>query len=146
MLFNHPVGSDSLRPHGLQHARLPCPSPSPGICSSSCPLHQWCHQVISSSDTLFSFCAQSCPESRTCPMSLLLASGDENTGASASASVLPMSIQGWFPLGLTGLIFSLSKGLSKVFSNTRVRNHQFSGAQPSLRSSSQNHMWPLGRP
>ena len=98
LLFSHPVVSDSLWPHGLQHARSPCPSPSPGVCPSS--LHQWCHPAILSSNTLFSFCPQSFPVSGTFPMSHLLASGDQNTGASASASVLPMNIQDSFSLGL----------------------------------------------
>jgi len=105
---------------------------------------QWCHPVISSSDTLF-FCPQSFPASGTFPMSQLFVSGDQNTGASASASVLPMSIQGWFPLRLTGLITSLFKGLSRVFSRTIVQGHQFTGALPSLRSSSHSRTWPLGR-
>ena len=141
-LFSHPVISDSLWPHGLQQARPPCPSPSPEICPSSCPLHQWCHPSISSSDALFSFCPQSFPASGTFPMSWLL-SDDQNTGASAS-SVLPMNIHGWFPLRLTGLISLLSKALS-VFSFTTVQRHQFFGILP-LQSSSHNCMWPLGRP
>ena len=90
-LFSCPVVPDSLRPLGLQHTRLPCPSPSPRVCSSSCPLHQWCSPTISSSDALFSFCPQSFPESGTFPVSRLFESGDQNTGASASASVLPMT-------------------------------------------------------
>ena len=94
-LFSHPVMSDSLRPHGLQHARPPCPSPSPGVCPSSCPLHQWYHPAISSSVTLF-FCLQSFPASGSLPMSQLIASGDQSIWA--SASILPISIQGWFPL------------------------------------------------
>ena len=103
MLFSHPVMSDSLRPHGLQHARLLCPSPSPKVCPSSCPLHWWCHPVISSSDALF-FCPQSFPASGNFPMSQLFTSDDQNTGASASASVLPGLISlkiDWFDL-LTG--------------------------------------------
>ena len=110
--------SDSLGPHGLQHVRPPCPSPSPKVCPSSCPLHQWCHPAITSSDTLFSFCPQSFSASGTFPMSRLFTSGDQNTGA--SASVLPVNIQGRFPLTLTGLISMLSKGLSGVFSSTTV--------------------------
>ena len=104
MLLNHQILSDSLWPHGLQHTRLPCPSPSPKVCPGSCPLHQWCQTVISSSDALLSFCPQSLPASGTFPMSHLFTSNDQNTGASTSASVLPMSFQGWFPLRLTGLI------------------------------------------
>ena len=99
-----PVISNSLRPHGLQHSRPLCPSLSPEVCPSSCPFHPWCHPVSSSSDALFSFCPQSFPASRTFPMSQLFTSGDQNTGVSASASVLSMNIQDWFLLGLTGLI------------------------------------------
>ena len=106
LLFSHLVRSDSLKPHGLQHTRPPCLSPSPKVCPSSCPF-MWCHLAISSSDALFSFCPQSFPASRTFPVSQLFASDDQNTGA--SASVLPMSIQSWFPSRLTGLIL-LSKG------------------------------------
>ena len=113
MLFSSPVVSDSLRPHGLQHARPPYLSPSSGICPNSCPLHQWCHPVISSSDVLF-FCPQSFPASGAIPVSQLFIPGDQNTGASALASVFPMTIQDWFPWRLTGLIASLSKGLSGV--------------------------------
>ena len=109
--------------------RPPCPSPSPGVCPSPCPLHWWCRPAISSSDALFSFCPQSLPASGTCPMSQQFASDDHNTGA--SASVLPMSIQGWFPLRLTGLISLLSKGLSRVFSSTTIQKHQFFSTQPS---------------
>ena len=106
--------SDSSWPHGLQHTKLHSPSPSPKVCPSSCPLHRWCHPAISSSDALF-FCPQSFPVSGTFSMSHLFTSDDQNTGASASASVLPMSIQGWFPLRLTGLISLLSKGLQEPF-------------------------------
>ena len=126
MLFSHPVMSDSLQPHGLQHTRPLCPSPFPEVCPSSCPLHQWCHPVISSSDALFS-CPQPFLASRTFPKSPLFASDDQNTGASASISVLPMNIQCWFPLRLTGLISFLSKGLSGVFSSTTVWRYQFFG-------------------
>ena len=99
----------TLGPHGLQHASPPCPSPSPEVCPSSCPLHRWCHPAISSSDTLFSFCPQSFPESGIFPMRCLFGSGDQNTDTSASASVLPMSIQGWLPLILTDLISQLCR-------------------------------------
>ena len=132
LLFSCSVVSDSLWPHGLQHARPPCPSPSPGACSNSCPLSQWCCPTIFSSVTLFSSYLQSFPGSRSFPVSQLFASGSQPIGASASAAVLPMNIQGWFPLGLTGLISWVSKGLSSVFSNTTVQKHQFFGAQPSL--------------
>ena len=114
LLFRCPVMSDSLWPHGLQHTRPLCPSQSPKGCPSSCPLHQWCHPAISSSDALF--CSQSFPASRTFPMSWLFTSGGQNTGASASASFLPVSIQGLFPLRLTGLISLPSKKVSGVFS------------------------------
>ena len=124
LFFHHPVKSNSLWPHGLQH---PCPSPSPDVCPSSCQLHQRCHPAISSSDILFCFCSQSFPASGTFPISQLFSSGDQNTGA--SASVIPMNIQGWSPLRLTGLIL-LSKGLSEVFSNTTVWRHQFFGGLP----------------
>ena len=120
------VISDSLRPHGLQHARPPCPSPAPGVYSNSCPLSWWCHPTISSS--VFSSCLQSFPASGSFPMSQLFASGGQSIGVSASASVLPMSIQDWFPLGFTALISLLSKGLSRVFSNNTVQKHQFFGA------------------
>ena len=101
LMFSHPVGSNLSWPHGLQHARPPCPSPSPGVCPSSSPLHQWCHPAITSSDTLFSLCPQSFPVSGTFLTNHLLESEDQNIGASTSASVLPVNIQGWFPLRLT---------------------------------------------
>ena len=115
LLFSCPVVSGSLLPHGLQHSRLPCPSPSPRVCLSSCSLHQWCHPAIWSPDALFSFCPRSFPASGTLPMSYLFASGDQNTGTSASGSVLPVNIQGWSPLRLTGLISFMPKGFSGVF-------------------------------
>ena len=116
------VVSDSLWPHGLRHARPPCPSPTPGACSSSCPSSQWCHPTISSSVIPFSSCLQSFPASGFFPTNQFFTSGGQNIGASASASVLPMNIQGWFPLGLTGWISLLSKGLSRVSSNTTVHS------------------------
>ena len=118
LLFSREAMSDSLWPHGLQDAKLPCPSPSPRVCSNSCPLSQWCHPTISSSVIPFSSCLQSSPASGFSPVSQLFASDDQSIGASASASVLPMNIQGWFPLGWTLLISSQSKGLSRVFSST----------------------------
>ena len=130
--FSCSVVSDSLWPHGLQHARPPCPSPTPRAYSNLCSLSQWCCPTIFSSVTLFSSYLQSFPGSRSFPVSQLFASGSQPIGASASAAVLPMNIQGWFPLGLTGLISWVSKGLSSVFSNTTVQKHQFFGAQPSL--------------
>ena len=117
-----------------------CPSPSPGICPSSCSLHQWCHPAVSSSDVLFSFCPQSFLASGTFPMSHLFISDYQNTGASALASVLPGNIQGWSPLRLIGLISLLSKGLSGVFSGTIVQRHQFFGVLPSWPYSSPNHV------
>ena len=133
----------TLRFHVLQHTRLPCPSLSPGVCSSSCPLSQWCNPTISSSATLFSFCPRSFPATGTFPMSYLFVSDDQNTGASAWASVLLLNITVWSPLRLTGLISLLSKGLSGVFSNTTVGRHQFFGILPSLQSSSHNQTCPL---
>ena len=131
-MFSCPVMSDSLWSHGHQHARTPCPSSSPGVCPSSCSLHWWCCPSISSSDALFFFCTQSFPESGTFPMSLLFVSHDQNTGASASAWVLPVNIQGWSPLRVTGLISLLSKGLWGVFFSTTLRKHKFFGILPSF--------------
>ena len=108
--FSHLVVSDSLQPHGLQHARLPLPSPTPGACSNSCPLSRWCHPTISSCVILFSSCLQSFPASESFLMSQFFPSGGQSIGASVSASVFPMNIQDWFPSGLTGLISLLSKG------------------------------------
>ena len=128
------VLSDTLWPHRLQHARLPCPSLSPGAYSNSCPLSQGCHPTISSSVAPLSSCPQYFPASESFSMNQLFASGDQSIGA--SASVLPMHIQDWFPLGLTGLISLQSKGLSRVFSSTTVQNNQFFSTQPSLWSNS----------
>ena len=119
--FSCSVMSDSLRPHGLQHARLPYPSPTPEACPNSCPLSQWCHPNISSSVTPFSSCPQSFPASGSFQMSQLFASSGQSIGVSASASVLPMNTQDWSPLGWTGWISLQSKGLSRVFSNTTNR-------------------------
>ena len=126
------VMSSSLRPHESQHARPPCPSPTPGVHSDSRPSSQWCHPAISSSVISFSSCPQSHSESESFPMSQLFAWGGQSTGVSASASILPMNIQDWFPLGWTGWIFLQSKGLPRVFSNTTVEKHQLFGAQLSL--------------
>ena len=112
---------NSLQPNGLQHTRLPCPSP--GACSNSCPLSRWCHPTILSSIILFYSCSRSFQSSGSFHMSWLFSSGGQSIGVSASASVLPMNIQDWFPLGLTGLISLQSKGLSRVFSNTTVQKH-----------------------
>ena len=129
--FSCSVVPDSLRTHGLQHARLPCPSPTPGACSNSCPSSWWCHPAISTSAIPFSSRLQSFPASGSFPMSQFFASCGQSIGVSASASVLPTNIQDWFPSGWTGLISLQSKGLSRVFSNTTVQQHQFS-AQLSL--------------
>ena len=136
--------SDSLQPQGLQQARLPCPSPTPRACSNSCASSQWCHPNISSSVIPLSSCLQSFPPSVSFPMSQFFASGGQSIGA--SASVLPMNIQDWFPLGWTGWISLQSKGLSRVFSNTTVQKHQFFGAQFSLWSNSHIHTWLLEKP
>ena len=146
LLFSCSVLSNSLWTHGLQHTRVPCPSPIPGACSKSCPLSQWCHPNISSSVVPFFFCLQSFPASESFPMSRLFASGDQSIGASASTSVLPMTILVWFPLGLTGLISLLSKGLSRVFSSITVRKGQFFSSQPSLWSNSHLCTWLLEEP
>ena len=129
--FSPSVMSDSLRPHGLQHTRPPCLSPTPGVYSESCPLSLWCHPAISSVVLLSSF-LQCFPASESFQMSRLFASGGQSIGVSASASVIPMNIQDWFPLGWTGWISLQSKGLSRVFSNTTVQKHQFFSAQLSL--------------
>ena len=121
--------SDFLWSHGLQHARLPCSSLSPRGCSASCPLSRWCYLTISSSATSYSPFPFNLSQHQCFPMSRLFTSGSQSIGASASGSVLPMNIRGWFPLGLTSL---LSKGFSRVFSSTTVQKHQFFGAQPSL--------------
>ena len=123
--FSHSVRSDSLRPHESQHARPPCPSPTPGVYSNSCPSSRWCHPAISSSVIPFSSCPQSLPASGSFPISQLFAWGGQSIGVSASASVLAMNTQDWSPSGWTGWISLQSKGLSRVFSNTTVQKHQF---------------------
>ena len=138
--------SDSLLPHELQHAKLPCSSLSPRVWSNSCSLSQWGHPTILSSVTLFSSYPQSFPATGPFPVSWLFRSDGQSIGASASASVLPMNIQGWFPLGLTGLISLLSKGLSRVLSSTTVGKHQFFSTQPSIWSNSHIHTWLLEKP
>ena len=126
--FSGSVVSDSLWPHGLQNARPPCPLPTPGVYSNSCPLSQWCHPTISSSVVPFSH-LQSFPASGSFPVNQFFTSGGQSIGLSASASVLPMNIQDWFPLERTGWISLQSKGLSRVFSNTTVQKHQFFSTQ-----------------
>ena len=138
--------SDSLPPHGLQHTRPPCPSPTPRACSNSCPSSRWCHPAISSSVVPFSSCPQPLPASQSFPMSQLFAWGGQSTGVSALASVLPKKSQGWSPSEWTGWISLRSKGLSRVFSNTTVQKHQFCGTQLSSWSNSHIHTWPLEKP
>jgi len=144
--FSLSVVSDSLQPHESQHARPPCPSPTPGVYPNSCPSSQWCHPTISSSVFPFSFCPQSLPASGSFPMSQLFAWGGQSIGVLASASVLPMNTQNWSPLGWTDWISLQSKGLSRVFSNTTVQKHQFFSAQLSSQSNSHIHTWTLEKP
>ena len=143
--FSHSVMSNYLGPHGLQPAKLPCPSPTPRVCSNSCPSSQWCHPTILSS-VPFTSCLQSFPASGSFQMSQIFTSGGQNIGASALGSVFPMNIQDWFPLGLIGLISLQSKGLSRVFSNITVQKHQFFSAQLSLWSNYHIHTWLLEKP
>ena len=144
--FSRSVVSDSLWPHEPQHARLPCPSPTPRVHSDSCPSSQWCHPAISSSVVPFSSCSQSLPALESFPMSQLFTWGGQRTGVSALASFLPKKSQGWSPSEWTGWISLQSKGLSRVFSNTTVQKHQFFGAQPSSQSNSHIHTWPQEKP
>ena len=136
----------TLRPHESQHARPPCPSPTPGVHSDSRPSSQWCHPAISSSVVPCSSCPQSLPASGSFPMSQPFTWGGQSTGISALASVLSMNTQDWFPLEWTGWISLQSKGLSRVFSNTTVQKHQFFSTQPSSQSNSHIHTWPLEKP
>ena len=144
--FSRSVVSDSSRPDESQHARLPCPSPTPGVHPDPRPLSQWCHPVISSSVVPFSSFPQSLPASESFPMSQLFTWGGQSTGVSASASFLPKKSQGWSPSEWTEWISLQSKGLSRVFSNTTVQKHQFFGAQPSSQSNSHIHTWPQEKP
>ena len=127
--FSRSVMSNYLRPHGLQHARLPCPSPTPGVYPNSCPLSWWCHPTISSSVVPFSSCLQSSPASGSFPMSRLFTWGGQSIGVSPSTSALPMNTQNWSTLGWTAWISLQSTSLSRVFSNTTVQKHQFFGTQ-----------------
>ena len=136
----------TLKPYGLENTRLPCPSSTPGVYSNSCPSIWWCHPTISSSVVPFSFCLQSFPASGSFQMSQFFSSGGQSIGVWASASVLPMNIQDWFPLGMTRWLSLLSKGLSRVFCNTTVQKHPFFSAQLSLESNSHIHIWLLGKP
>ena len=133
-------------PHESQHARPPCPSPTPGVQSNSCPSSWWCHPAISSSVTPFSSCPQSLPSSESFPMSQLFTWGGQSNGVSALASVLPKNTHGWSPLEWTGWISLQSKGLSRVFSNTTVQKHQLFGTQLSLQFNSHIYTWPLEKP
>ena len=144
--FSRSVVSDSSRPHESQHARPPCPSPSTRVHSDSRPSSWWCHPAISSSVVPFSSCLQSLQASESFPMSQLFASGGQNIGVSALASVLPKNTQDWSPLEWTGWISLQSKGLSRVFSNTTVQKHQFFSAQLSSQSNSHIHTWLLEKP
>ena len=139
--FSRSVVSDSLRSHESQHARPPCPSPTPGVHSDSRPSSPWCHPTVSSSVIPFSFCPQSLPASESFPMSPLFSWGGQSTGVSALAPSLPKKSQGWSPSEWTGWISLQSKGLSRVFSNTTVLKHQFFGTQPSSQSNSDIHTW-----
>ena len=144
--FSHSVVSDSLRPHESQHARPPGPSPTPGVHSNSRPFSPWCHLAISSSVVPFSSCRQSLPASGSFPMSQLFAWSGQSTGVSALASFLPKKPQGWSPSEWTGWISLQSKGLSRVFSDTTVQEHQFFGAQLSSQSNFHIHTWLLEKP
>ena len=144
--FSCSVVSNSLRPHELQHARPPCPSPTPGVHSDSHPPSLWCHPAISSSVVPFSSCPQSLPTSKSFPMSQLFTWSGQSTGVSALASFLPKKSQGWSPSEWTGWISLQSKGLSRVLSNTTVQKHQFFGTQPSSQSNSHIHTWPQEKP
>ena len=136
----------TLWPHESQHARPPCPSPTPVAHSDSCPLSQWCHPAISSSVVPFASCPQSLPAAESFPMSQLFAWGGQSIGVSALASLLPKKSQGWYPLEWNGWISLQSEGLSTVFSNTTVQKHQFFGTQPSSQSNSHIHTWPQEKP
>ena len=144
--FSCSVVSDYLHPHGLQHARLPCPSPTPRAYSNSPPLSWWCHLIISSSVIRFSSSLQSFPASGSFQMSQFFASGSQSIGVSTSESDLPMNSQDWFPLRWTGCISLLSMGLPRLCSNTTVQKHRFFGAQLSLGSNSHIHVWLLEKP
>ena len=144
--FSHSVVSDSLQPHESQHVRPPCPSPTPGVHPNSSASSRWCHPAISSSVVPFSSYPQSLPASGCFPMSRLFAWGSQSIGVSALPSVLPVNTQDWSPLGWTGWISLQSKGLSRVFSNTTIKKHQFFGTQLSSQSNSHIHTWPLEKP
>ena len=144
--FSHSVMSYSLWPHGLQHARPPCPSPTPAVYSNARPLSRWCHPTISSSAVPFSSCLQSLTASRSFQISQLFTLDGQSIGVSTSASVPQMNIQDWFPLGMTGLISLQFKGLSRELSNTTVQKHQFFNVQLSLWTKTHIHTWLLEKP
>ena len=144
--FSRSLVSNSSRPHELQHTRPPCPSQTPSVYPNPCPSGRWWHPAIPSSVVSFSSCPKSLPALGSFPMSQLFTWGGQTTGVSASTSLLPMNTQDWSPLGWTGWIFSQSKGLSRVFSNTTVQKHQFFGAQLSSPSNSHIHTWLLEKP
>ena len=144
--FSRSVMSDSLWPHESQHARPPCPSPTPGVYPNLCPSSRWWHPAISSSVIPFSSCPQSLPASGSFPISWLFTWGGQNTEVSATASVLQMNTQDWSPSGWTGWISLQSKEFSRVFSNTTVQKHQFFSAQLSSHSNSHIHTWLLEKP
>ena len=144
--FSRSVVSDSLWPHESQHARPPCPSPTPGVYLNPCPLSRWYHPAIWPSVIPFSSCPKSLTASGSFPVSKLFTWGGQSTGVSASASVCPMNTQDWSPLRWTDWISLQSKGLSRVFSNVTVQKHQFFGTQLSSQSNSYIHTWPLEKP
>ena len=144
--FSRSVVSDSLQPHESQHARPPCPSPTPGVQSNSRPSSRWCHPTISSSVVPFSSCPQSLPAAESFPMSQVFPWGGQSTGVSALASFLPKNTQDWSSLEWIGWISLQSRGLSRVFSSTTVQRHQFFGTQLSSQSNSHIHTWPLEKP
>ena len=140
------LSCDWITPRALQHTRPPCPPLSPGVCSNACPLSRWCHPTISSSVSPLSSCPQSFPELGSSPVCQLFTLGGQSIEASTSALVLPLNIQDWFPLWLTGFISLLSKGLSEVFFSTTIRKYQFFSTQPSLWSNSYIRTWLLEKP
>ena len=144
--FSHSVVSNSLRPHESQHARTPCPSPTPGVHRNSCPSSRWCHPPISSSVVPFSSCLQYLLASDSFPMSQLFAWGGQSIGVSALASFLPKNTQDWSPSEWTGWLSLQSKGLSRVFSNTKLQKHQFFGSQLSSQFNFHIYTWPLEKP
>ena len=144
--FSHSVLLDSFRPHGLQHTRPPCQSPTPRVHSNSCPSSWWCHPAISSSVVPFSSCPRYLTASESFPMSQLFTWDGQRTGIAALASVPPMNTQDWCPLEWTCWASLQFKGLPRVFSSTTVQKHQFFGAQLSSQSNSHIHTWPLEKP